>query len=186
MILRLAMSTSGRKYMSKRQHACDLCRSRKSACRIDNALPCRLCASRGRTCTFQDEGPSRNRAVIQAETTQLSDTTSPQANSVSEQAPSETQNLFDAFAHMTDALPPEILEMLGYNPIDVGDTSAFLNDWSPLELGVNSAPQSVENKFVDANATLIPQLRRESMQSCLHQRYMSCNPFCFCSPGRLP
>jgi hypothetical protein len=148
------MSTSGRKYMSKRQHTCDLCRSRKSACRIYNALPCRLCASRGRTCTFQDEGPSRKGAVVQAETTQLSDTTSPQANSVREQAPSETQNLFNALEDMTDALPPEILRMLRHNPIDVGDTSAFLDDWSPLTLEVNSAPQSVENKFVDANATL--------------------------------
>ena len=47
----------GRRYMSKSQRACDLCRSRKSACRTDRAgLPCRLCSSLGRQCTF-DSGP---------------------------------------------------------------------------------------------------------------------------------
>jgi hypothetical protein len=47
----------GRRYMSKSQRACDLCRSRKSACRTDRVgLPCRLCSSLGRPCTF-DSGP---------------------------------------------------------------------------------------------------------------------------------
>lgn len=46
-----------RRYMSKSQRACDLCRSRKSACRVDNVgSRCRLCASLGRQCTF-DSGP---------------------------------------------------------------------------------------------------------------------------------
>ncbi|KAI2486117.1 fungal specific transcription factor domain protein [Pyrenophora tritici-repentis] len=47
-----------RKYMSKSQRACDNCRARKSACRIDTAPPCRLCHLSRRECTF--EAASRN------------------------------------------------------------------------------------------------------------------------------
>lgn len=42
-----------RKYMSKSQRACDSCRARKSACRIESAPPCRLCHLSGRECTFE-------------------------------------------------------------------------------------------------------------------------------------
>jgi hypothetical protein len=121
--------------------------------------------------------------VVQAETTRLNDTTPPQANSVSDQAPSETQNLFNALEDMTDALPSEILEMLGHNLMDVGDTSAFLDDWNPLTPGVNSAPQSVENRFVDANATLTPQVIGASgdLEPCLLESYQfdESQTFCF-------
>jgi len=41
-----------RRYMSKSQRACDSCRARKSACRIDSSPPCRLCQLSGRECTF--------------------------------------------------------------------------------------------------------------------------------------
>lgn len=44
--------TGARRYMSKGQRACDFCRSRKSACRIDVAPPCRLCSARGLPCEF--------------------------------------------------------------------------------------------------------------------------------------
>ncbi|KAL4744048.1 fungal-specific transcription factor domain-containing protein [Aspergillus similis] len=43
---------SRRKYMSKAQRACDGCRSRKSACQIDVAPPCRLCRAYGQPCEF--------------------------------------------------------------------------------------------------------------------------------------
>ncbi|EUC39970.1 hypothetical protein COCMIDRAFT_110019 [Bipolaris oryzae ATCC 44560] len=39
--------------MSKSQRACDSCRARKSACRIDSGPPCRLCHLSGRECTFE-------------------------------------------------------------------------------------------------------------------------------------
>jgi hypothetical protein len=42
-----------RRYMSKSQRACDSCRVRKSACRIDSSPPCRLCHLSGRQCTFE-------------------------------------------------------------------------------------------------------------------------------------
>jgi hypothetical protein len=41
-----------RRYMSKRQSACDSCRARKSACRIEIAPPCRLCVAHNKSCTF--------------------------------------------------------------------------------------------------------------------------------------
>lgn len=51
--------------MSKRQRACDFCRSRKSACRIERAPPCRLCSLSGRSCTFVD-GPLPRRQTARA------------------------------------------------------------------------------------------------------------------------
>ncbi|KAM0347307.1 hypothetical protein ACHAPU_004826 [Fusarium lateritium] len=50
-----------RKYMSKRQRPCDFCRSRKTACRIESAPPCRLCLQHGRECTFVEAARPRKR-----------------------------------------------------------------------------------------------------------------------------
>jgi hypothetical protein len=47
--------------MSKRQRACDFCRSRKTACRIEGQLPCRLCALHGKQCTFVEAAQPRKR-----------------------------------------------------------------------------------------------------------------------------
>lgn len=55
------MSASTRKYMSKRQRPCDFCRSRKTACRIEGQLPCRLCSLHGRQCTFLEAAQPRKR-----------------------------------------------------------------------------------------------------------------------------
>ena len=52
-----------RRYMSKRQRPCDFCRSRKTACRIEGCLPCRLCALHGRQCTFVESTQPRKRAT---------------------------------------------------------------------------------------------------------------------------
>ncbi|WQF86480.1 hypothetical protein CDEST_11494 [Colletotrichum destructivum] len=52
-----------RKYMSKRQRPCDFCRSRKAACRIDQAPPCRLCLLHGRECTFVEAAAPRKRPL---------------------------------------------------------------------------------------------------------------------------
>ncbi|CAI7570232.1 unnamed protein product [Penicillium glandicola] len=38
--------------MSKRDRACDSCRARKAACRIDRTPPCYLCTLNGKECTF--------------------------------------------------------------------------------------------------------------------------------------
>lgn len=60
--------------MSKSQRACDNCRTRKSACRIENAPPCRLCALYGRDCTFN--GTPRATRII-ARATSISDEVNP-------------------------------------------------------------------------------------------------------------
>lgn len=54
-----------RRYMSKAQRACDLCRSRKSACQIDTAPPCRLCRVHGQHCEFTDRIVRRKRRPLQ-------------------------------------------------------------------------------------------------------------------------
>ncbi|KAJ5513284.1 hypothetical protein N7463_002836 [Penicillium fimorum] len=46
------MSGRARRYMSKRDRACDSCRARKAACRIDRAPPCYLCTLHRKECTF--------------------------------------------------------------------------------------------------------------------------------------
>ncbi|KAL4961172.1 transcription factor domain-containing protein [Aspergillus stella-maris] len=46
------MERGARRYMSKAQRACDGCRTRKSACQIDLAPPCRLCRAHGQPCEF--------------------------------------------------------------------------------------------------------------------------------------
>jgi len=53
--------------MSKRQRACDFCRSRKTACRIEGQLPCRLCALHGKQCTFVEATQPRKRQTPYAE-----------------------------------------------------------------------------------------------------------------------
>ncbi|KAK1675478.1 fungal-specific transcription factor [Colletotrichum godetiae] len=57
------MSGHQRRYMSKRQRPCDFCRSRKTACRIDQAPPCRLCVSHNRQCTFVEAAAPRKRLL---------------------------------------------------------------------------------------------------------------------------
>src|SRR4051812_1432778 len=46
------MSGRARRYMSKRDRACDSCRAKKAACRIDRSPPCYLCTLHGKECTF--------------------------------------------------------------------------------------------------------------------------------------
>ncbi|KAJ9624376.1 hypothetical protein H2204_010829 [Knufia peltigerae] len=57
----VAVASSKRRYMSKSQRACDFCRSRKVACRIDAALPCKLCRSYNRLCTFDEPAKPRKK-----------------------------------------------------------------------------------------------------------------------------
>ncbi|KAL4861385.1 fungal-specific transcription factor domain-containing protein [Aspergillus spectabilis] len=70
------MDRGRRRYMSKAQRACDACRTRKSACQIDVAPPCRLCRAHGQPCEFTSRtrprkspsGPSRSNEVQQSST----------------------------------------------------------------------------------------------------------------------
>lgn len=56
-----------RKYMSKGRRACDFCRSRKSACQIEVAPPCRMCRAHGQRCEFTDRVVRKKRRVAQPE-----------------------------------------------------------------------------------------------------------------------
>ncbi|KAJ5624098.1 transcriptional regulator family: Fungal Specific TF [Penicillium lagena] len=57
------MSSKGRKYMSKRNRACDSCRTRKAACRIDSEPPCYLCTLHRKECTFQHQTNRPRRTI---------------------------------------------------------------------------------------------------------------------------
>jgi hypothetical protein len=54
-----------RTYKSRRERPCDLCRTRKVACRIDAAPPCALCRTQGVTCTFIQRPGKRKRPTPQ-------------------------------------------------------------------------------------------------------------------------
>lgn len=53
-----------RRYMSKSQRACDFCRERKSACRIEGGAPCQLCSYYKRQCTFNSSSAARRKRVL--------------------------------------------------------------------------------------------------------------------------
>lgn len=63
-----------RRYMSKSQRACDFCRSRRSACRIETAPPCQLCAAHGRSCTFEEPARPRKARRLDADRNSSSST----------------------------------------------------------------------------------------------------------------
>ncbi|USP80439.1 hypothetical protein yc1106_07713 [Curvularia clavata] len=98
-----------RKYMSKSQRACDNCRARKSACRIESTPPCRLCYLSKRECTF--ESALKNPRVSAAPATHVSPT-----NSLQESAglditiePSNALNSSDGFFDQQGYLLPSEL-----------------------------------------------------------------------------
>lgn len=58
-----AQAADGRKYRSKKQRPCDLCRSRKTHCRLpSNGTACELCSKLSRSCTFLREPKKRTQA----------------------------------------------------------------------------------------------------------------------------
>lgn len=57
----VAQPVQSRRYMSKSQRACDFCRERKSACRIEGGAPCQLCSYYHRGCTFNRGSSARKR-----------------------------------------------------------------------------------------------------------------------------
>lgn len=59
-----AQNVHTRRYMSKSQRACDFCRERKSACRIEGGAPCQLCSYYKRQCTFNSSSSARRKRVI--------------------------------------------------------------------------------------------------------------------------
>jgi hypothetical protein len=59
-----AQPVQSRRYMSKSQRACDFCRERKSACRIEGGAPCQLCSYYQRECTFNTGSSGRKRRAL--------------------------------------------------------------------------------------------------------------------------
>lgn len=60
----IAQPIQARRYMSKSQRACDFCRERKSACRIEGGAPCQLCSYYQRECTFNSGSSARKRRAV--------------------------------------------------------------------------------------------------------------------------
>ena len=60
----VAQPVQSRRYMSKSQRACDFCRERKSACRIEGGAPCQLCSYYQRECTFDRGSSARKRRAL--------------------------------------------------------------------------------------------------------------------------
>ncbi|KAL6149793.1 hypothetical protein ACJBU6_11325 [Exserohilum turcicum] len=116
-----------RKYMSKSQRACDHCRARKSACRIDSVPPCRLCHLSRRECTF--EAASKITRASAPSATHLSPT-----NSLQDSAS---------------------LVAAGQQNDGVGSNNAFLDEQGhlfPRQLPDSSADFWLDQAMIDINA----------------------------------
>lgn len=92
--LLVPMSASTRRYMSKRQRPCDFCRARKTACRIEGQLPCRLCSLHGKSCTFLIAAQPRKRPPTEHQEIQTAQSNASLSTSDQLQPPSAvpTQN----------------------------------------------------------------------------------------------
>lgn len=111
-----------RKYMSKGRRACDFCRSRKSACQIEVAPPCRMCRAHGQECEFTDRIVRKRRRVVQpGEGARVA---------AWQQAPRPTD---------TDLLWPQSLDFLSMSMPESGfpHVSSSINDSGGLGGGMN-------------------------------------------------
>lgn len=167
------MSASTRKYMSKRQTPCDFCRSRKTACRIEGHLPCRLCALHGKQCTFLEAAQPRKRPITGDEmadssparihTTGISQSNcgasapgpgpSPpmalatHSHEMTEIGPQLTFHSGSPHEAEFDLLANHFLNEIGEVPFDVHDTRMYLDD--------GLSPQAL---FTDRNMQRSPNL----------------------------
>lgn len=79
----IIVEQNGRKYRSKKQRPCDLCRSRKTHCRITGSeATCELCKKLGRQCTFVQK-PLRRSQNPQASGENIDRPSPPQPNVMS-------------------------------------------------------------------------------------------------------
>lgn len=120
------------------------------------------------------------------DTMRLSDNTPPAAiSSIGEQPRGEpdAQDVFDPFENMTDPLPPDILEMLGDDMMDIGHNRDFHSEWNQLTSPIAEATQDESTKFIDADETLTPQVIGASgdLDPCLldNYRFDDSQKFCF-------
>jgi len=142
----VAQSVQSRRYMSKSQRACDFCRERKSACRIEGGAPCQLCSYYKRECTFNSgSGPRKRRALTQMDgAATVAQATRPRSNEPTlqhEALPSQqmlgAQNIDNAshtysdaiLADLNDHLPTEGAPHDGVP--DPGDSFDPFGDWFP-------------------------------------------------------
>ncbi|CRG88315.1 putative transcriptional regulatory protein C105,03c [Talaromyces islandicus] len=84
--------TGPRKYMSKGRRACDLCRSRKSACQIEVAPPCRMCRAHGQQCEFTNRVVRKKRPAPRP-VAEKNDNNTPGWHSEVQPAHSDTEQL---------------------------------------------------------------------------------------------
>ncbi|KAK0392269.1 hypothetical protein NLU13_1765 [Sarocladium strictum] len=140
-----------RKYMSKRQRPCDHCRSRKTACRIDHAPPCRACALSGKECTFLQEAPPRKRP--EGQDSIASDMTTARGTQSPEDAGLDSETAYvDLFSNQLHGHEDGVQQMLYHGSDGLGaglnmdmDVSGypFMPNMSPF--GSQEAHMSVPN-----------------------------------------
>lgn len=122
-----AQPVQSRRYMSKSQRACDFCRERKSACRIEGGAPCQLCSYYQRECTFNTGSSGRKRRALNDVDTGV--TLAPLMRPSSATAPAATQ-------------PPETNNSELAVQLNVVETLPNSNDHSMLQES-QSEPQAI-------------------------------------------
>ena len=125
----VAQAVQFRRYMSKSQRACDFCRERKSACRIEGGAPCQLCTFYSRQCTFKSGSSARKRRAI--DNTDSGVTLAPPIR------PSSVESVTDlSAANQPETLSSRILETESFeHTAQPNNTEMFLNsnDGIPAE-----------------------------------------------------
>src|SRR5688572_8178540 len=107
-----------RRYRSKAQRPCDVCRSRKVLCNIpDPSRPCQLCERIGRRCTFVGNPSKRQRSK----------------NGTSQLSPSTSTRTFEAHGTYTSA------NVMNSSPQNIGTPDLDQDDQRGNELQIPDA-----------------------------------------------
>lgn len=158
------MSDKARKFMSKRNRACDSCRAKKAACRIDSAPPCYLCTLHRKECTFvQQTNRPRKPAKLPIESRQghgiLPGSISEEAIAPIENDPTSFNNLVPIDSSILPQLSHDSTGLEYFFQEDSPPSELFCDDPRPTGFTPNNfaCPSSPGILLPQSNADKIPE-----------------------------
>ncbi|KIV79210.1 hypothetical protein PV11_06781 [Exophiala sideris] len=151
-----------REYKSRRYRPCDLCRSRRIACRIDSSPPCAFCQSRGSECTFLEKPVTKRRRTLSLLPT-CSDDVSGTAN--------------PAFDHGWDNLTSQAIDSSIFERLDLFENENFTffdcDAIADLPQSGRAQSNSTEDESMSHQAqSTSPENLHNSSGRSLHRSYM--------------
>ncbi|KAJ5767049.1 uncharacterized protein N7511_004665 [Penicillium nucicola] len=170
------MSNRARRYMSKRDRACDSCRTKKAACRIDRSPPCYLCTLHGKECTFMQPTSRPRPPFLNRVRPNLNGEMNPllgfQAVSVGDSTEDSLMALDNDAASVVLTGPqgfPDIFERSGASVSGVFEDGNWATGFSPGNFFCTSPqpPGSQQLKDVETPNTTIPATLSQEVSVCL-------------------